>query len=353
MKRALLGLMAAIGLSSCSAGGEDPLAGTIGTGNTAGVAGVKLTGSGSEVGAKVYLYKADSLAYPVAVTSTDAQGNYRFDKLPVGSYKLFLDQNSMAGAFQDLVIKEGEETKTTVELRPYVFMRLDTVVDGYCGVGANALVKVGGTQTLVRVPQQTGSLSLVSGTSSELSVAWDSAAGVSTLSRAGKAVYQESVLVHAGLVFATPVSKTLKAGLFSAWNPPSDGTLRVGMVFTLAAPLGDTTSLITFGNVFSFQIKDSILVFDDGISPKPLRVIPMDLPQYLEVSLDGATGDVSVDFGSLGSSSRAMFSDYRVVGLSNAADTLRVGSPFVLLHGASVDLVKSVVLATPRVESSN
>lgn len=354
MKHVLLGLLAALGLSSCTSGGGDPLAGTIGTGNTAGVAGVKLIGAGSEIGAKVYIYKADQLVVPVDTTRTDAQGNYHFDSLPVGSYKVFLDQNGLAGAFQDVVIKENATVNTTVELRPYVILHVDSSLNGYCGVGANVLVS-SGTGTLVRVPQQMGSFALGTGTASDLSVAWDSVKGVSSLTKAGSVVFQEAIAAHAGLLLATPISKQYDAGVLSVWAPPAGGYLRVSVAFTLTKPLGDTASLITFGDAFSVQLNDTSLVLNDGVSKKLMTGVARGVPQYIELILDGSTGELSGAMGSIGSLSILSLPPLQVTGLSNASGHLLVGNrnSFQLLHGASVDLVKSTSLTTPRVESDN
>lgn len=342
MKRLALSLLASLSLLSCSQGADQTLAGTIGTGNTAGVAGVKLIGAGSEVGAKVYIYKSDSLAYPVDTTRTDAQGNYRFDSLPVGSYKVFLDQNGLAGAFQDIVIKEGEETKTTVELRPYVILQVDSVIGGYCGVGANVLVRAG-SSTLVRIPQQQGTLSLVSGSSSNLAVAWDSVARITTLSRAGSALLQEGVAAHDGVLFSRPVSKRYDAGAISVWRPQAGGFLRVSLVFTLTESLGDTASLINFGEGLALQVNDTNLVLVDGSSRKVIGSIPRGIPQYLEMIMDGSTAKLSGVTGSVEGSMAAMLPALSSNGISNATGHLLVGNakPSLLLQGVSIDLVNS------------
>jgi len=342
MKRLALSLLAGLGLLSCSQGADQTLAGTIGTGNTAGVAGVKLTGSGSEIGAKVYIYKADSLAYPVDTTRTDAQGNYHFDSLPVGSYTVFLDQNGLAGAFQDVVIKENVTVNTTVELRPYVILQVDSVISGYCGVGANTLVTTG-SSTLVRIPQQQGTLSLVSGSSSNLTVAWDSVARITTLSRAGSAVLQEAVAAHDGVLLSSPVSKQYDAGAISVWKPHVGGFLRVSLVFTLTQSLGDTASLINFGEALSLQVSDSSLVIVDGASKKLMGTIPRGVPQYLEMIVDGSTATLSGATGSVVGSMAAMLPALKSTGVSGATGHLLVGNakPSFLLHGVSIDLVNS------------
>lgn len=352
MKRALLGMMAALGLSSCAT----DVAGTIGTGNTAGVAGVNMTGSGSEVGAKVYLYEAGNLSTPVDSTITDAQGKFEFHALPVGAYKLFLDQDGLAGAFQDVVIKENETTNSSVQLRPYVVMTVDTLLNGYCGVGANRLVNVG-SSTLVRIPQQSGSLQLMSGSSTVLSVAWDSLAGTTSLSRAGKVVQQEAIAKHDGLLLATPASKVFDAGELLAWLPQAGDRLRVSVVFTLTENTGDTANLISFGNAFALQMSDSVLQFSFGSASSaiPQGVVAKGKPQMFVVLLDGSTNEFTSHLSALGGYDAVEQPERMVPGLSNATGRLVIGSASsrVKIHGVSVDLVKPVLLATPRVESDN
>jgi len=347
MKRLVLSFLAGLGLLSCSQG-SDEVAGTIGTGNTAGVAGVAISSTGAvAASSKVYVYAVDSLDEPRADAVADANGAFRFDSLPTGKYLVFVDQNGQFGMLSDtLDLKAADSQAVVIKLQPYTLVNAGLIsAQGYCGVSANPLFRID-SAGYWRVPHVAVPLRLNIGGDTSYSVRWDSAGKVATLSKGNVVIAADTVKKHAETGLVTTGTQYL-LNPASAWYPQGNEQLHIGMAIRIGsggtyplnlASLGDSTSLaIDELGRLSIQVGQA-----SGASVRTrLTTLPLDKLIKLDWVIDRASGSssVSANFDSefvkgsvlLGSSAQVSGTQVSLGGLDTA----------VTVYHASISLLGS------------
>lgn len=336
MKRALLGLLAALGLSSCST----DVAGTIGTGNTAGVAGVATLPNGEHASAAVYLYKAEDPSVAVATIEADSTGRFAFEKLAEGNYLVFVDRNGQVGMLSDtLKLKADATAPLSISLLPYALvLDVATGMDGYCAVSANELVTVGKLRYW-RVPQKSGSYPLQLGGAAGYSVSWDSSDSVASLYRNGVRISSDSVLAHVeSLPGKGLVGTELSAGNSSAWVPGPGQQLRIQLAYSFDSVSSDTSDLVRLDDASKVYVTRGITVVHAGVTI-PLDSISVGEVQQVELILDGSSDSLTVTIPNSSVNATVSLPDVKMSKLLGPKLTLgNTGSNF-RLHGVTISLV--------------
>jgi hypothetical protein len=347
MKGLILPALAGLCLVSCSQS-NDSVAGTIGTGNTAGVAGVAIIGTNVPAAAHIYLYKADSTGAPVDSTVTGTSGNFAFSSLTAGKYLIYADQNGQLGMLSDTLSLGANDVNVAIELKPYLFVAAGTNLGpGYSAVSANPIINVDSVSFL-KVLQDSRRLVVVTASGS-YATQWDSATGSAALLQGFQAVASDTVLMATDSTFGNGVAdKSLNVGLNSLWFPKTPHQLHIGLQLKAGSGSGYPMDLVRFDDSTSVQlVNDSLVEISIGQasgnalhSQFSLTAASVGQVVRLDLLLDGGTGKAIVSGSGAGSGLNA------VVSLGNpkvdSTSYLKLGSPSgssVLLLGAGVELL--------------
>lgn len=299
MKRLALSLLAGLGLLSCSQG-SDEVAGTIGTGNTAGVAGVAISSTGDvAASSKIYLYQVDSLGLPRAFAVADANGAFRFDSLPGGKYLVFVDQNGQFGMLSDtLTLKGADSQVVAIKLQPYTLVNAGAAAfQGYCGVSANMVLNID-TANYWRVPHVPVRLTLNIGGDTSYSVRWDSAGKVASLFQGNVVVAADTVKRHEESI-QTMVGTQYSLKPASDWYPQGREQLHVGMAIKVAAGVTYPLTLASLDDSTRLEIDElgmlSLRIGQASGAAATMRFykLPLDTRLELDWVIDRAKGSSS------------------------------------------------------------
>lgn len=252
MKPHVLWLGLATVLASC--GQSTQLSGAIGTGNTAGVAGVVLS-AGHQTKADVYLYGAEAPQQPIQSQATDSSGRFRFNAVPVGKYVIFANQNSIIGMLTDTLQFQGVDTSMAIRMKPYVLVPADrTYNSNYCGVSMNTQIQINQT-SYWKVPQSNQTF-WIAGETTNPSIRYDTRDSTASMIGPNGVISTTRLLKDtiSNLELDRNDAESITLDRYGHWLTDSSQVLRISMLLDIDSFPAQATPLLRIGDSLGFTL---------------------------------------------------------------------------------------------------
>jgi hypothetical protein len=255
MKSSVLWLGLLLGLASC---GQDStqLSGAIGTGNTAGVAGIVLS-SDHSAKADVHLFRVENPGNSVQFQKSDSTGAFRFASVSPGKYLIFANQNGILGMLSDTFDLSGIDIDMKIHIKPYILVPVDdNQSTTFCGVAANRSLQVD-INRYWKIPQSEQTL-WVDGSKSMPSVRYNAQNSTVTLTSSKGSTSTRLVHDTVGEVDQTPSSSmTVPAGTYGRWITDTSQIIRISMIMDIDSFPSTSMTLISFGDSIGYALDSS------------------------------------------------------------------------------------------------